>query len=56
MDLCTKVKALPYNVYRRRGYSMVEQTLETRLALIDSGPYIDIFGRREREGWTVWGA
>ncbi len=19
------------------------------------GPYIDIFGRREREGWTVWG-
>ena len=37
MDLCTKVKALPYNVYQQEGYSMVEQTLETRLALIDSG-------------------
>jgi hypothetical protein len=33
MDLCTKVKALPYNVYQQEGYSMVEQTLETRLGV-----------------------
>ena len=27
-------------------------------ALVEScsyAPYIDIFGRKEREGWTVWG-
>jgi N6-adenosine-specific RNA methylase IME4 len=39
----------------RRGHSVKPAEFYDLVETVTPGPYLDLFGRREREGWTVWG-
>ena len=40
---------------RGKGHSAKPEEFYTLVESCSYGPYIDIFGRRGREGWSVWG-
>jgi N6-adenosine-specific RNA methylase IME4 len=39
----------------RRTHSEKPEEAARRIERLYSGPYLELFGRRERPGWTVWG-
>lgn len=40
----------PGNVHSRKP-----ETVQDRIEQLLDGPYLELFGRRKREGWIVWG-
>ena len=44
-----------FNAPRGKGHSAKPDEFYTLVESCSYGPYIDIFGRKEREGWSVWG-
>lgn len=39
----------------RREHSQKPEEAYARIERLVAGPYLDLFGRKPREGWTVWG-
>lgn len=39
----------------RREHSRKPEEARTRIEQLVSGPYLELFGRAQRPGWTVWG-
>ena len=39
----------------RREHSRKPDEFHSRVELYASGPYLEMFGRQQRENWTVWG-
>lgn len=44
-----------FNAPRGKGHSAKPDEFYSLVESCSYGPYIDIFGRRQREGWSVWG-
>lgn len=44
-----------FNAPRGKGHSAKPEEFYSIVESCSYGPYIDIFGRRERDGWSVWG-
>ena len=44
-----------FEAHRGDGHSAKPDEFYSLVESCSYAPYIDIFGRREREGWTVWG-
>ena len=44
-----------FNAPRGKGHSAKPDEFYSLVESCSYGPYIDIFGRKEREGWSVWG-
>ena len=61
---CTREK-LPFTTYEkayrnwfeadRRKHSQKPDTFYELVQTVSPGPYLDLFGRTQREGWEVWG-
>lgn len=39
----------------RREHSRKPDEVHDRIERLMPGPYLELFGRQERPGWTVWG-
>jgi N6-adenosine-specific RNA methylase IME4 len=39
----------------RREHSRKPDGIHERIERLVAGPYLELFGRQKREGWTVWG-
>jgi N6-adenosine-specific RNA methylase IME4 len=39
----------------RREHSRKPDEIHDRIQSLVAGPYLELFGRQQREGWTVWG-
>jgi N6-adenosine-specific RNA methylase IME4 len=39
----------------RREHSRKPDETHDRIAALVDGPYLELFGRQSRTGWTVWG-
>jgi len=39
----------------RREHSRKPDEIHDRIQALVAGPYLELFGRQKREGWTVWG-
>ena len=44
-----------FNAPRGKGHSAKPDEFYSLVESCSYGPYIDIFGRKERDGWSVWG-
>jgi N6-adenosine-specific RNA methylase IME4 len=42
-------------VARRREHSRKPDEIHQRIEALVDGPYLELFGRQSRPGWTVWG-
>lgn len=42
-------------VSERREHSRKPDCVHGRIERLVGGPYVELFGRRKRKGWTVWG-
>eukprot|EP00919_Chromeraceae_sp_WS-2016_P019675 GHVR01046840.1.p1 GENE.GHVR01046840.1~~GHVR01046840.1.p1 ORF type:complete len:148 (+),score=17.16 GHVR01046840.1:408-851(+) len=42
-------------VERLREHSRKPDRIHTDIQALTHGPYLELFGRQQREGWTVWG-
>lgn len=40
----------------RREHSRKPDCVHSRVQQLVDGPYLELFGRQQRKGWTVWGA
>lgn len=47
---------VPQAIYeRRREHSRKPDCVHQRIERLVAGPYLELFGRQSRAGWTVWG-
>lgn len=47
---------VPQAIYeRRREHSRKPDCVHQRIERLVAGPYLELFGRQSRPGWTVWG-
>jgi N6-adenosine-specific RNA methylase IME4 len=44
-----------FEAKRGDGHSAKPDEFYSLVESCSYGPYIDVFGRKERDGWTVWG-
>ena len=42
-------------IERRREHSRKPDCVHQRIERLVAGPYLELFGRQSRPGWTVWG-
>ena len=41
--------------HKRGGHSVKPEAIRRQIEIVSQGPFLEMFGRRPTDGWTVWG-